>query len=449
VKLYNDLTLKFERPQWRNNTEFALIDTILEDHPALIELLSKDILRGNSSSKFGRQDTPSVEQIVRAAIFKEMKNLDYRELQFAQEDSRICATFIKLDERKPFSFQMFQKYISRISEESLQQVLYEINKLAISEGLEDVKSIRQDSTVVKSNIHYPTNNALVWDCIKESHRLLEQLHEECDNVSFRDYRKSAKQMYFKINVTKSKKRELAFRNQLGTFTKSINQVSNALKKKVKGLKAKALLSRLDEFLPVMRQVYSMAYRKQILGENVPNSEKLFSIYEPHTDIIVKGGRDILFGHKINLAGGRSNLILDCQIMEGNPSDTKLFQPTLDRVISGYGIIPRDSVTDGGYAWGENTDHCINAGITNIVFNKVVGSLKSIASSKNMETRLKKWRSGIEAVISNWKRGFGMRVCEWKGWEHFKAKVLWSVIAYNFRTMTRLILERIVKEKAFA
>lgn len=449
MKLYHDLTLKFERPQWRNNTEFALIDTILEDHPELIELLSKDILGGNNSSKFGRQDTPSVEQIVRAAIFKEMKNLDYRELQFAQEDSRICATFIKLDERKPFSFQMFQKYISRISEESLQRVLYEINKLAISEGLEDVKSIRQDSTVVKSNIHYPTNNALVWDCIKESHRLLEQLHEECDNVSFRDYRKSAKRMYFKINVTKSKKRELAFRNQLGTFTKTINQVSNVLKKKVKSIKGMALIAALQEFLPVMKQVYSMAYRKQILGENVPNSEKIFSIYEPHTDIIVKGGRDILFGHKVNLAGGRSNLILDCEILEGNPSDTKLFQPTLDRIISGYGITPRDSVTDGGYAWSKNTDFCKDRGITNIVFNKVVGSLKSIASSKNMETRLKKWRSGIEAVISNWKRGFGMRVCEWKGWEHFRAKVLWSVIAYNFRMMTRLILERIVKEKAFA
>ena len=449
MKLYNDLTLKFERPQWRNNAEFALIDTILEAHPELIELLSEDILRGNKSSKFGRQDIPSIEQIVRASIFKEMKNLDYRELAFAQEDSRICATFIKLDERKPFSFQMFQKYISRISEESLQRVLYEINKVAISEGLEDVKSIRQDSTVVKSNIHYPTNNALVWDCIKESHRILEQLHDECDKVSFRDYRKSAKQMYYKINVTKSKKREDAFRKQLGTFTKSINQVSNTLKKKVRGLKAKALMARLDEFLPVMKQVYSMAYRKQILGENVPNSEKIFSIYEPHTDIIVKGGRDILFGHKVNLTGGRSNLILDCQVLEGNPSDTKLFQPTLDRVISGYGITPRDSVTDGGYAWGENVDHCIDSGITNIVFNKVVGSLKNIASSKNMETRLKKWRSGIEAVISNWKRGFGMRVCEWKGWEHFKAKVLWSVIAYNFRTMTRLILERIVKEKAFA
>ena len=69
----------------------------------------------------------------------------------------------------------------------------------------------------------------------------------------------------------------------------------------------------------------------------------------------------------------------------------------------------------------------------------MGNLKNIANSKNMATRLKKWRSGIEAVISNLKRGFNLRRVNWKGFEHFKSKVLWSVIAYNIRVMTRHIL----------
>jgi len=450
VKLFNDLTLKFEKPQWKRNTEFALMDTILEQHPELIALLAEDITRGSSTSQFGRQDTPSVEQIVRAAIFKEMKGLDYRQLEYAQMDSRICASFIKLDQREPFSFQMFQKYISKIQTESLEQVLFEINKLAVSEGLEDIQSIRQDSTVVKSNIHYPTNNALVWDCIRESHRLLAQLHAECKEVSFRDYRKGAKRSYFKINVTKSKEvRANLFLKQLETFTKCINQVSNAVKKKVKGERGKVLMAALDELLPLMRQVFSMTWRKEILGEKVANSEKIFSIYEAHTDIIVKGGREAEFGHKVNLVTGRSNLILDCQVLKGNPHDSSLYQPTMDRVINGYGKVPRDSSTDGGYASLANLDYGVDKGISNIVFNKVVGSMESRASSQNMETRLKKWRSGIEAVISNWKRGFEMRICEWKGWLHFRAKVFWSVIAYNFRVMTRLILEKIQKKKAFA
>jgi len=251
-------------------------------------------------------------------------------------------------------------------------------------------------------------------------------------------------------VTKSKEvRANLFLKQLETFTKCINQVSNAVKKKVKGERGKVLMAALDELLPLMRQVFSMTWRKEILGEKVANSEKIFSIYEAHTDIIVKGGREAEFGHKVNLVTGRSNLILDCQVLKGNPHDSSLYQPTMDRVINGYGKVPRDSSTDGGYASLANLDYGVDKGISNIVFNKVVGSMESRVSSQNMETRLKKWRSGIEAVISNWKRGFAMRICEWKGWLHFRAKVFWSVIAYNFRVMTRLILEKIQKKTAFA
>ena len=75
-----------------------------------------------------------------------------------------------------------------------------------------------------------------------------------------------------------------------------------------------------------------------------------------------------------------------------------------------------------------------------MFNMMVCRLQNIATSKNMETRLKKWRSGMEAVISNIKRGFNLDRCKWKGFEHFEAKVLWSVIAYNIRVMTGHIVK---------
>ena len=443
MNLYNDLVLKFEKPDWSKNPEFGVIDTILELHPEIYHIFKYDIVGNEDISVFGRKDTPTVEQIVRAAIYKEIKGYDYRELEYAQSDSRICATFIKLDERTPFCFQTFQKYISRIQEDTLHKVLVEIVKIAVDEGYEDISKIRQDSTVVESNIHYPTNNSLVWDCIKESHRLLSHLRKEVESLSFIDYTKSAKSTYFKINVTKSKDKQVdLFNKQLITFTKAINQVSNIVKKKFEGLKAYILVTELEDLIPIMEKVYNITYRKQVLGESVPNCQKLFSIYERHTDIIVKGGRDVLFGHKVNLATGKSILIIDCHIPEGNPSDTTLFKPTIDRVIDNYGITPRDSSTDGGYGNKENSDHCKSKGIVNIVFNKVVGSLQNIASSLKMETMLKKWRSGIEAVISNLKRGFDLRVCTWKGFKHFKAKVMWSVLAYNIRVLTNMTLFRI-------
>ena len=443
MKYFNDLLLKFEKPDWSANPEFCVIDTILESRPDLILMFSSDIIGNEVASTFGRQDTPSVEQIVRAAIFKEMRGMDYRELEYAQLDSRICETFIKLEGRDPFSFQLFQKYISRIKQESLHRVLVEINKIAISEGLEDVQRVSQDSTVVKTNIHYPTNNSLVWDCVKTSTRLLAHLKQEIESLDFIDYTKSAKKTFYEINVTRGEAKRLPlFHKQLILFTKVINQTSNAIKKKSMSIIAWAIQADLAKLLVLMEQVWDITYRKEIEGEKVPSEDKLFSIYEQHTDIIVKGQREVLFGHKVNLAAGKSNLVLDCQVVRGNPSDKALYQPTIDNVIQNYEIIPRDSASDGGYASLANRTHAQKAGIVNIVFNKVVGSMQNIVSSLNMETRLKKWRSAMEAIISNIKRGFNIRTCNWKGWEHFQAKVIWSVLAYNFRVMTELILEKL-------
>lgn len=446
MKIFNEWKLRFEKPDWAGSPEFGLIDAILEANPELINLLKKDITKYERESTFGRKDTPSVEQIVRAAIYKEMKGLDYRELEFAQLDSRICALFIKLDYRKPFSYQVLHKYISQITAESLHHMMVEINKVAILEGYESVGRLRQDSTVVESDIQYPTNNSLVWDCIRVSHRLLEALKEEVTDLKFQDYRKGAKKTHFTLNITKSSaQRYYLFCKQLIVFTKTINQTTNALKKKANTSTGILIQYELADLLKVMKQIYDIAFTKEIEGNNVPNNEKLFSIFERHTDIIIKGGRVIKFGHKVNLTTGRGNLILDIHTEVGNPADSTLYQPSLNRVIHNYGIVPRDIATDGGYASLANMNYSKSQGITNIVFNKIVGSLQNRVSSLNIETRLKKWRSGIEANISNWKRGFNISRCNWKGWAHFQAKVLWSAIAYNFRVLTGKMLAQLSRE----
>jgi transposase, IS5 family len=232
MPLFTSLTTKTEKGDWSRNPEFALIDTILEEHPELLEYVRADITQGQKASNFGRGDMPSVEQILRAALYKEMKGLTYRELEYQQTDSRICARFLKLGDRNPYCFQMFQSYISKIKAGNLEKLMVALSKIAISEGLESIEKFRQDSFVVETNIHYPTNNSLVWDCIKESHRLLEGLSKECADFEYRDYLRGAKKTYFRINNAKSKdKRVELFRKQLILFTKTINNVSNAVKKK--------------------------------------------------------------------------------------------------------------------------------------------------------------------------------------------------------------------------
>jgi len=219
MKILNDLRLKLENPNWALDPALALIDTILNENPRLYEIIAPDIMELNKSSEVGRQDSPTVEQVVRAAIYKELKKLDYRELEYAQEDSRICGAFIKLEARSPFSFEVFHKYISRIRGESLRALMVEINRIMMrEEGIEDGKSLRTDSMVVETDIHYPTNNSLIWDCIKTNHRLLKKLEETGKIRKVRNYQKQGKKNEFKINNTKKReKRAELFEKQLKLF----------------------------------------------------------------------------------------------------------------------------------------------------------------------------------------------------------------------------------------
>jgi IS5 family transposase len=138
MKLFEDFRIKFEQADWSRNPEFGLLDTILEAHPELLKIVEPDIREGEKQSLFGRKDMPSVEQIVRAAVYKELRGLDYRKLEYRQADSRICEQFVKIDPLRPYSFQVYQKYISKISADSLDELLVSLNRIAISEGLEDL-----------------------------------------------------------------------------------------------------------------------------------------------------------------------------------------------------------------------------------------------------------------------------------------------------------------------
>jgi IS5 family transposase len=208
------------------------------------------------------------------------------------------------------------------------------------------------------------------------------------------------------------------------------------------MKARVIIEELRKLLSLMEKAYGMTERREIKGEKAPVTDKLFSIYELHTDLIVKGSREVQFGHKVNIGTGKSNIILTCEVAAGNPKDSELFEGTVEKLIKDYGITPESSVTDGGYASLKNQEYAQKKKITNIVFNKIAGSLKNICENARVERKLKKWRGGIEAVISNLKRGFNICRCVWKGIEHYRQKVFWSVIAYNFRVMTGVVLAEI-------
>ena len=445
-------SLDFEQAIWEHDPELLIMDQILDQNPQIIILAATCFPKACDELQvpIGR-DGMTLEQVVRCAIYQRHKRLTYRQLSDHTEDSKKGRSFMKMEYNQYFSPQALQENISKISSEVLENIHITIAQYAIDLGIDDGKKVRTDSTTIKTNIHYPTNASLLWDCIRVCCRLLKETKDLLIDFHFRSYQKSAKKLLFKIVNTGGKKnRRPLFKKMLqtqrrceGWVEKAIERLSSSSFPDAEQEKQRQeLLQHLDALLPKMQQITDVAYRREFLAEDVPIEDKLFSIFEDHTDCIVKGGRETVFGHKVNLTSGKSNLIFDCIQERGNPADTTYFPKTLDNLSINFEIIPCHVATDGSYASQTNLLDAQSRGIINIVFNKVRGAMQNIATSKKMETMLKKWRSGMEALISNFKRGLNASVCLWKGWEAFKRFVLWNIITFNMRVIARWIVAKL-------
>ena len=195
---------------------------------------------------------------------------------------------------------------------------------------------------------------------------------------------------------------------------------------------------VDYYLPMINKVIDQTTRRVFNDEKVPATEKIFSLFEAHTNIIVKGSRDIQYGHKLNFSTGRSGMVLDVVIESGNPADSDQFIPMVDRHIKHYGKAPRQVAADGGYASKENLETARLRNIKDVAFHKKRGlEILDMAKSLWVYRKLRNFRAGIEAGISYLKRCFGLSRCNWKGLEHFKSYVWSSVVTHNLVMMARL------------
>ena len=196
---------------------------------------------------------------------------------------------------------------------------------------------------------------------------------------------------------------------------------------------------MDHYKPLIGNVIDQTERRVFQGESVPAAQKIVSIFEDHTDIIVKGSRDVQYGHKINLSTGRSGLILDVVIEQGNLADVDRLLAMLDRHIDVYGKAPRQMAADGGYASVENLREAKARDVDDVVFHKKRGlNVEDMVKSPWVYRKLRNFRAGIEAGISVMKRAYGLGRCTWKGLQHFRTYVWSSVVAHNLVVFGRLL-----------
>jgi IS5 family transposase len=162
------------------------------------------------------------------------------------------------------------------------------------------------------------------------------------------------------------------------------------------------------------------------------------LFEPHADVIVKSHRDVQYGHKLNIATGKSGMILDVVVEDGNPADAVRFLPMLERHVGFYEQAPRQSAADGGFASRDNLKQAKAIGVSDVAFHKKCGlTIEDMVRSPWVYRQLRNFRAGIEAGISCLKRAYGLSRCTWRGIDHFKSYVWLSVVANNLALFVRL------------
>jgi IS5 family transposase len=196
-------------------------------------------------------------------------------------------------------------------------------------------------------------------------------------------------------------------------------------------------------LPFLAEkVIDQTTRRAIHGEKVHAAEKLVSVFEPHTDIIIKGRRDVEYAHKICVTGGTSSMVLDCVIPDGNPADSTLATPMIDRQVDIYKRPPRQAAFDGGFASKANVGDIKERGVNDVAFHKRRGiKVHGMVKSTWVYHSLRRFRAGIEGVLSFLSRCFGLARCTWKGLAHFKSYVWGSVVSANLLILARHRLAR--------
>jgi IS5 family transposase len=413
----------------------------LDQQRSLLSLVAAD-LSGHGIKETGRHGLPA-EAVLRCALLKQYRQLSYVELAFHLEDSASFISFARLPLSWSPKKSVLQQTISAISAASWEAINRAVLSSARQQKLDDGSVVRIDSTVTEALMHAPTDSSLLWDGVRVMVRLLKQAETLLGATPFtwRNHRRLAKKRAAAIQYSRGKRRKAKLYRDLITATRAtMASLRRAAQHLLASGSIEAVVWRceVEQYLPLIERVIDQTERRVFAGEAVPAGEKLVSLFEAHTDIIVKGGRDVHYGHKLNLTTGRSGLVFDIVVEAGNPADSERFLPMLERHIARQDTAPRQTASDGGYASIANLEQAKALGVDDVVFHKKRGmAIDAMAKSRWVYRKLRNFRAGIEANISCLKRAFGLDRCTWRGLAHFQSYVWSSVVAYNLTLFARL------------
>lgn len=434
--------------------ELEKIDSYLEDEK-LYRLIKKDLSqRRPKTTQTGRNSTP-MEVILRMLVVKRLYGYSYEETERQVSDSLRMRQFCRVYLNSVPDDTTLIRWANLLQPKTLEKFYERITQLAIERKVTRGRKMRTDGTVVESNIRPPSDGRLLSDSVRVLARTVARGQTMLKTIGKKildeveDFTQTAKGLSRKIGETlRSKKKEAqaAGRQQyerlMEMTEKTIDwavQTQKQLQKQSER-SAKRLVKTLNHFIPLARQVIQQTTRRILKGEQVPAKEKIVSIFEEHTDIIVRGkeAKPVEYGHKIWLNEVEGGLVSHYRILDGNPSEEKQWKPSLKAHIKTFQHPPFQASADRGLSSDPNEKLAHNLGVQHVVIPKRGYHSKARVKHEHKAWFVKgrHWHAGVEGRISVLKRAHGLGRCRNHGQSGFQCWVGWGVIAGNLAVLGR-------------
>jgi IS5 family transposase len=437
------------------------IAKLLDAQRELIEKVAQDLRTGLKRPRTGR-DGLSAFQVLRAFVLQRIENLDLRSLSERIGDGISWRIFAGFDSQPVPRHDAFNRAFNRLTADTIRQINGEVVKWAVEVALENGKRLRVDTTVVETDIRFPSDSSLLWDCVRVITREVKHLAKDAPKAArgFQDHTRKARRRFQEISRMTRQQRH---HQQLPKYRDLIRTTQHVLaaarivvpkaRKKadscgdlMRGIRIGARCDLIEHYCALADRIVDQTRRRVLQKEQVPVAEKIFSIFEPHTDCIVRGKaqKPVEFGHKVFLAESGHGLITDYSVLDGNPQDETHVGSTLDRHKQRFGQAPDVFAGDRGFYSAANVDACRNSGVK-IESIPHRGGGKSAEREAYEKTRAfkqaQRFRAGVEGRISVLMRGRGMRRCLSSGRARFEVFVGMAVLANNLLILAELLRKK--------
>jgi transposase, IS5 family len=436
------------------------ISKFLDQQAEMIECIRRDLVRGLKNPGSGRRGlTPS--QILRSLVLMRLKNWDYRELRERIADGLTLRQFTDFYCAAVPKHDAFQRSFVRLRPRTLKAINGLVVQSAVELGLEDGGKLRVDTTVVQTDIHHPTDNTLLWDVVRVITRLVRRLANALNLRRIRGFcnrTRSARRRMYEIQRMTTKQRHeqqvATYRALIGIAEEVVGSARAALETTrgmcggdvLAAMAIEELRKQIEHFCGLGRGVIDQARRRVLNDEQVPNDQKIYSIFEPHTDLIKRGKvrTPVEFGHKVFLAESAQGLITQYEVLNGNPSDEVHVAPSLRRHRQAFARLPELYGSDRGFFSEQNLASCKRGGIEVVCIPQRGGKKTAERSAYEKSAEFKqgqRFRAGIEGRISVLFRGRGMKRCLAQGRDRFELLIGAAVLANNLMRIADLLAKQ--------